>query len=218
MYDKISKEIPWYKGKYNGNDNSYFMSIHVVLNKFGDIPIFRYPIDKFPDSYLFTNTLEKLLSNILVKINKNINYNHALIKMYKNNFSFKNEYSTKTIDITNFSDIITINLGEKQRLILKIKKQKSRNIILPKGSLFVLGWNTNINFKHYFKPYNNINNDIKANDVNNNTKNNIITITFTSISTFIDKNGNLYGKGNMNKINNIYFRLFKYLLIILLYL
>lgn len=161
-------------------------------------PLYRHPVDHHHKPQLWDPSA-KIIKEKLEKTIKS-KFNHALIQLYRNGKDFISPHSDKTLDITYGTCIANVSLGETRTLVLKSKdKTKKQEIELPDGSLYVIGWNTNIEWLHSIKR----NGDPKA------KVHPRISLTFRSISTFILENTifglytkkDIYGQGARCKNN-----------------
>jgi hypothetical protein len=109
------------------------------------------------------------------------------------------EHSEKTLDTTLGSPLIYLNFGAPRVLRLKSKDDPRdvQEISLTSGSMFYLGWNTNIKYTHsvYFDRSYNVSRIYRKYKNNSNRT----LLVFKSISTFKRPDGHTYGQGSTCK-------------------
>lgn len=148
------------------------------------IPIYRHPIDHPPPTISWCKTANEIKKITELSINQKLN--HALIQLYRDGIDFIGDHSDKTIDIKHHTVIANISLGETRTLVLKSKNKKLiQEIQLEHGSLYVLGWKTNMLFTH----------GIRRNADPRVILQPRISLTFRDIDTFEENGKILYGQG-----------------------
>lgn len=134
--------------------------------KNGDIPIYRYGTEKYPNILPWTKTL-KIIRDLLERESCQ-NCNHLVLNRYENENDYIGYHRDKTKSLVPNSKVIVLSLGETRTMDIqeiykppargqksKINgKNKTRKIFeteMVHGSLFELTLKTNLNHKHQIR-------------------------------------------------------------------
>lgn len=116
----------------------------------GSRPIIRYRSHKdsdYPEVRPWPQELRRL-RRILFEVTGQ-KFNHCVVNQYLDGSDYIGYHFDKTRDYVPDSSIATLSFGGKRTLRLKhTKTGKTENIPLGASSLFVLGWDTNLVWKH----------------------------------------------------------------------
>lgn len=207
IFTKAKDGINWSKMYNRGSEVPRLVAIQYEKNTYGDIPVYRHPVDEQPDGEEFNELTLMIKNEIEKKLGQK--FNHCLIQYYKNGSANIGEHSDKTLDIEFGTNIVNYSIGATRTFILKDKdkiKEKQR-IKLPHNSLFVMDWDTNRKWLHAIHPDNRP--ECEKTDDELDYHGSRISYTFRTISTFITKDNKLYGKGakvktkeELNKTDN----------------
>lgn len=213
MFYNIKKEVEWNIMSHKGGDVSRLINIQSSVyidyeTNIIKIPLYRHPIDVFPEQYEFTDNVKLLKDRIENILNLEYNYfNHCLIQLYRGGTSHITDHCDKTLDIAPNTLIVNVSLGAVRYMRIKNKiknnislQRESARIKLENGSLFVLGWNTNRKFYHGIKPDNRDNKLKSVEELDFNSER--ISLTFRNIATFIDQDKNISGQGAKKNIDD----------------
>jgi alkylated DNA repair dioxygenase AlkB len=188
LFVKLHEDTNW------GNFTIRNSRVPRLVSVQGDIkhnPIYRHPVDEHPLLEPWSEPTKQIKHSIEIYTKEK--YNQALVQLYRDGRDFISPHSDKTLDIRHNTSIANISLGETRVLSLKSKdKTKKQEIKLLNGSLYVLGWKTNMEWHHSIRR----NADPKA------IVKPRISLTFRDIATFQYKQytpvwgyGSLYGQG-----------------------
>jgi hypothetical protein len=111
--------------------------------------------------------------------------NHCVTNYYRNGTDFIGHHSDKDLDLDKEGVIVSVSLGDERVLELKRRDspQDTFRVVLPHGSMLILGPVTNKHFTHSILPK----------DESTWPR---ISLTFRRVLTFIDTNsGRLFGEG-----------------------
>jgi alkylated DNA repair dioxygenase AlkB len=188
-YTDLMKEVEWDTMNLKTGIVPRLINIQgTIVNDL--IPIYRHPSDKVPKLSEWTKTTKLIKEEVEKKLN--VKFNHCILQYYKDGRNHITQHTDKTIDITEGSNIINLSLGATRTFILsnKITKEKQK-IKLSNNSAFSMGWKTNKEWMHSIKQDKR---DDKLKDLDEIGER--ISLTFRSISTFMDKDNNLIGQGS----------------------
>lgn len=189
VYQKnLMNEIEWGSFNIKGNAVPRLVSVQGELQGNGTYPIYRHPVDDHIILKTWCPTAEKI--KLLAEKATGQTLNHSLIQLYRDGKDFISDHSDKTLDITHNTDIVTVSVGETRVLVLKSKdKDHIQEIELTHGSLYVLGWRTNMEYLH----------GIRRNADPQVTLQPRISLTLRNIATFIRRDGKMFGQGAICK-------------------
>jgi len=124
-------------------------------------------------------------------------FNHALIQLYRDGTDCIKEHADKTLDIEKGSKIVTYSIGARRVMVLrpKSKGSSSTKIPLPNNSALTLPLDVNTTHLHSIKQ-----DKRRAEEREEAELGPRISITFRSIATFVNRDGALSGQGAGIKI------------------
>lgn len=177
---------------FRGNQNEELprlQNLQADISK-GIVPCYRYPGNYRGDEWE-TYQWSPLSYQVKKAVEKNLGpfsgqeMNHCVTNYYRDGSDYIGHHSDKDLDLDKDGVIVSVSLGDER--ILELKKrdqpQDSCRVILPHGSMLVLGPLTNKLFTHSILP--------KEGSVQPR-----ISLTFRSVLTFLDKDsGLLFGEG-----------------------
>jgi putative IMPACT (imprinted ancient) family translation regulator len=156
----------------------------------GLVPVYRYPgnyrgdewetYQWCPLSFKIKHAVEKNLRPLVEQ-----EMNHCVTNYYRNGNDFIDHHSDKILDLDKEGVIISVSLGDERILELKRRAapHDTTQIVLPHGSMLVLGPYTNQLFTH----------SILRKKGSTQPR---ISLTFRRVLTFLDANtGRLFGEG-----------------------
>jgi len=154
------------------------------------IPIYRYPGNYNGDewqTFEWSPTsldLRNIVETALLPLTKQ-SMNHCVTNYYRDGKDFIAHHSDKDLDLNKDGVIVSLSLGEER--VMEFRKRDKPNdvtrILLPHGSMLVMGPNTNKYFTHSIlqKP---------------DSAYPRLSLTFRNVTTFMDENsGFCYGEG-----------------------
>lgn len=196
-FDSLLKDTKWQSMDHHGGKVPRLISIqHTNYDDYK--PIYRHPVDIHPTDQPWDPT-SKVIRDKLHKL-LHVDFNHALIQLYRNGKDCISEHADKTLDIKFTTPIVNVSFGRTRNMKLRSKfkledgTRKIETIRLTHGSVFILGWKTNTRWTHAIKPDNRSNN-IKSPDelIFDGQR---ISLTMRVIDTFMNKKTNvLIGQG-----------------------
>jgi hypothetical protein len=197
IMEDLENELSWIQVTHHGGEIPRQIAIQCSLNEKGDRPLYRHPMDQFPEPTGFTNTVEKIKKSVEDTINKGMGtnhvFNHVIIQKYRDGKDYIEEHSDKTLDIEDSSVIANYSLGTTRVLKFRSKDPVDENIDPKKYNIYNLDLNndsvcvtdldTNRLYRHSIRK----NSEIESPR---------ISLTFRTIGTFYDKETLVpYGKG-----------------------
>jgi alkylated DNA repair dioxygenase AlkB len=200
-FNEVNNEQSWHIMNNKGSPVPRLVSTQGSI--IGDLePIYRHSSNQRPILNTWTPLVDEMRRVVIERTE--IDFNHALIQLYRNGRDNISEHSDKTLDITRKTPICTLSLGAKRTLILRSKSNDAERIVqkipLPHNSLFILGSDTNRIYKHCIKECKRANKLMSAEELF--CEGQRISLTFRSISTFYDKKTcTLYGQGAPKRSN-----------------
>mmetsp|Transcript_2663 Transcript_2663/g.2787 ORF Transcript_2663/g.2787 Transcript_2663/m.2787 type:complete len:321 (-) Transcript_2663:175-1137(-) len=198
---EVNNEQSWHIMNNKGSPVPRLVSTQGSI--IGDLePIYRHSSNQRPILNSWTPLVDEIRKIVIERIE--IDFNHALIQLYRSGRDNISEHSDKTLDVTRGTPICTLSLGAKRTLILRSKSKDTDRIVekipLPHNSLFVLGSDTNRTFRHCIKECKRADNLKSVEELF--CEGQRISLTFRSISTFYDKKTcSLYGQGAPKRSN-----------------
>ncbi len=158
------------------------------------IPLYRHPSDESPPLQPVTPTVALIANRVQRVLGHPVN--HVLIQHYRSGHDHISEHADKTIDIVLASNIVNVSLGATRTMVLRHKDDDSQSdaflqtIPLPHNSMFVLGLETNREWKHGIHP-------VRGRRIVVGER---ISLTFRYIGTFLTKDlSMIYGQGAVGK-------------------
>mmetsp|Transcript_6176 Transcript_6176/g.10101 ORF Transcript_6176/g.10101 Transcript_6176/m.10101 type:complete len:345 (+) Transcript_6176:46-1080(+) len=208
-FDTMNDEIDWNIMNHKGSQVPRLISIQgQARDSDGAHPLYRHPADQQPELVPFTPLADR--ARVIIEELLQQPFNHALIQKYRNGRDNIGEHSDKTLDILRGSAIVNLSLGASRVMILKSKadyvsrleepgqeiptKRLYQKITLPHNSVFVLGWNSNMEFLHSIRADKRLPAEKPAAALAYNEQR--ISLTFRTIATFIDASGRVTGQGS----------------------
>ena len=164
----------------------------------GSIPIYRYPgnysgqewetFQWSPTSKTIKTEVEEALKPLTEQI-----MNHGVTNYYRDGKDFIAHHSDKDLDLNRDGVIVSVSLGDERVMELRRRAEPRdvTRIILPHGSMLVLGPKTNKLFSHSILP-------------NPSSVGPRISLTLRDVKTFLDlDSGRLYGQGVAKTLKNV---------------
>jgi hypothetical protein len=158
------------------------------------IPVYRYPgnyngqewttFEWAPTSWNIKQAVEKGLLPLVEQT-----MNHCVTNYYRDGKDFIAHHSDKVLDLNQDGVIVSVSLGDERVLELRRRQEPMdiTRVVLPHGSMLVLGPHTNKLFSH----------SILAKDGSGEPR---ISLTFRDVKTFLDcTTGRLFGQGAQAK-------------------
>lgn len=206
IFNVLKKECEWVEMHHRGGAVPRLVCIQGDINKDGDQPIYRHPVDEQPPLNQFTPTVQRIVNIVETKIGHTLN--HALIQLYRNGRDYISEHADKTIDVKRGSSIVNVSIGAQRTMVLRQKSETSlgkapkprtsNKIPLAHNSLFVLGWETNLKMTHAIKQDKRP--EFEKSNAEKAYNGERISLTLRNVATYISKEGMLYGQGACNKV------------------
>ena len=188
LQKSLMNEIEWDSFNIKGSPVPRLISVQGELEDNGTQPLYRHPVDSHPKLKQWCLSADIIKQKAEKVIGESLN--HALIQLYRDGKDFISDHSDKTLDIKHNTHIVNVSLGETRLLVLKSKdKTHSQEIQLAHGSLYVLGWKTNMEYKH----------GIRRNADPQITLQPRISLTMRNIATYVREDGKLFGQGAIHK-------------------
>lgn len=120
---------------------------------------------------------------------------------YRSGNDYISEHADKTIDVERGSMIVNLSLGASRVMVLRSKNKgesEDQKITLPHNSVFVLGWDTNREWRHSVKQDKRLQMQKREDELTSDGQR--ISLTFRLISTFMRQvDGRLFGQGARTK-------------------
>lgn len=156
----------------------------------GLVPVYRYPGNYHGDEWM---TYQWSLTSLKIRdcVEKNLKplvvqqMNHCVTNYYRDGQDFIAHHSDKDLDLDREGVIVSVSIGDERILELKRRNEPRdcTKIILPHGSMLVLGPNTNRLFTH----------SILQKTCSSQPR---ISLTFRHVLSFMDlKTGYIFGNG-----------------------
>lgn len=156
----------------------------------GVIPIYRYPGNYLGDEWktyewspLSLRVKDAVENALLPLVYQTMN--HCVCNYYREGSDFIDHHSDKDLDLDRNGVIVSVSLGDERILELKRRKDPRdiTRVLLPHGSMLVLGPNTNKLFTH----------SILKKEGSQRAR---VSLTFRHVTTFMDlRTGHLFGQG-----------------------
>jgi alkylated DNA repair dioxygenase AlkB len=153
-------------------------------------PLYRHPIDAHPAMHPWVPSVASIVSRAQEATGETIN--HGLIQRYHSGENFISDHTDKTLDIKRGACcVVNVSLGATRTLVLKSKdKKRKQEVELPSGSLYVLGWQTNMEWLHAIKRVGDPKQIVMPR----------VSLTLRNIATYQrDADGRLYGQSARHK-------------------
>jgi len=179
-------------GGFRGNANEELPRLQNLqaATSGGLVPVYRYPGNYRGDDWV-TYQWRPLSLKVKKAVEKNLGplvqqeMNHCVTNYYRDGFDFIGHHSDKDLDLDKDGVIVSVSFGDER--ILELKRRASpydtTRIVLPHGSMLVLGPFTNKFFTH----------SILTKEESTEPR---ISLTFRRVLTFMDlSTGRLCGEG-----------------------
>ena len=193
---RVREEVVWHEMRHRGGPVPRQIAIQgTVLD--GVEPVYRHPADEQPPLVPWTPAVDALRRITEERLGQTVN--HALIQRYTGGESYISPHADKTLDVERGTTIVNLSLGATRTMILQSKDKRedgtyrSQRVELPHGSLFMLGWESNRQFRHGIRR--DRREDIEKRDDETRHGGERISLTFRSIATFRNSKGQLFGQG-----------------------
>jgi hypothetical protein len=162
----------------------------------GCIPLYRVPTDIIQATNQFTGTVRIIKEHVERAANQS--FNHCLIQLYRSGHDYISKHADKTLDIARGSKIVNLSMGATRRMKISSKSDRSaikstELVILPHNSLFVLGWQSNLQFLHAIKQDKRMESQKSDEELMFGCQR--ISFTFRQVATFQRPDKHLFGKG-----------------------
>ncbi len=195
-FGDLMREVDWQAMTHRGGRVPRDVAIQ-GLTVDGLEPLYRHPADEQPPLHPFTPTVDRLRREASVLVGQA--FNHVLIQRYSDRASNISLHADKTLDVARGSAIVNFSVGATRRLVLQYKLRRPDGrfdadaVELPHGSLFVLGWETNRQFRHGIRPDRRPAVELRLDERREDGAR--ISLTFRNIATFRTPDGRLTGQG-----------------------
>eukprot|EP00656_Telonema_subtile_P008807 TRINITY_DN14119_c0_g1_i3.p1 TRINITY_DN14119_c0_g1~~TRINITY_DN14119_c0_g1_i3.p1 ORF type:complete len:590 (+),score=110.82 TRINITY_DN14119_c0_g1_i3:1-1770(+) len=178
----VSEEVAW--GRLYSKGNAVPREVALQGAAQGDgAPVYRHAVDFHPPLETWTNVVGKIVEHAEKVTGETLN--HGTIQRYRDGTDSTALHSHKTLDIKHGSSVVTVSLGATRKLILRSKDGRVRQeIALADGSLYLLGWKTNVGWLHGVPQ-----------SPNETVVGPRVSLTLRNIATFVLPDGTLYGQG-----------------------
>jgi alkylated DNA repair dioxygenase AlkB len=181
-------EVEWVQPTIKGSNVSRKIAVQGDATINGTVPVYRHPLDEYIPSKGWSNTTNDI--RIAAEKKTDTKLNHVMIQLYEGGRSYISDHSDKTLDIKIGTSIVCVNLGQERLLVLKKKCYSHvQEITLHPGSLYVIGWKTNIEWTHGIRRMGDPNIPCSPR----------VSLTFRTIATFLRKDGRMFGQGAIHK-------------------
>mmetsp|Transcript_20016 Transcript_20016/g.30298 ORF Transcript_20016/g.30298 Transcript_20016/m.30298 type:complete len:472 (-) Transcript_20016:10-1425(-) len=176
----------------------------------GSIPAYRYPGNYRGDEWTtyqwspLSLKVKQAVENYLLPL-VDQKMNHCVTNFYRDGVDFIDHHSDKDLDLDKDGVIVSVSLGDERILELKRRSEPKDTVrmVLPHGSMLVLGPNTNKLFTHSI---------LRKKD----SQSQRLSLTLRHVVTFLDiETGRLFGEGvstsslkdarELNWKNDLYF-------------
>jgi alkylated DNA repair dioxygenase AlkB len=150
---ELQSQVVWCTMMNRGGDVPRLVSMQGDLID-GCEPVYRHPADEQPQMVSWTPISDELRRAVEAALSQRVN--HALIQWYRSGRDWISEHSDKTLDVAPKSVICNLSIGATRVMLLKSKdrdvsQRRLQRIDLPHNSLFVLGLDTNREWRHEIK-------------------------------------------------------------------
>ena len=160
----------------------------------GVIPVYRYPGNYRGDewqTFPFSSTCKMIKDSVEDALLPlwDQRMNHAVTNLYRSGTDFIDHHSDKDLDLDRTGVIVSVSLGEERVLELRRRAEPRdiTRIVLPHGSMLVLGPISNKYFTH----------SILRKEDSSGPR---LSLTMRNVKTFLDaKSGRLFGQGVTTK-------------------
>lgn len=192
----VRDEVSWQPMLHRGGRVPRDVAIQGVVAD-GAEPLYRHPVDEQPSLGPFTPQVDALRRTVESVIGQALN--HALLQRYPTRDANISLHADKTLDVLRGSQIVNLSLGATRTLLLQHKQRRddggfdTHRVELPHGSVFVLGWQTNREYRHGIRPDRRAPGELRRDESVGGGER--ISITFRTIATFRDPSGVLFGQG-----------------------
>ena len=189
----LRNEIAWQDMMLRGGRVPRDVAIQGSIK--GDLqPLYRHPVDEQPPLTPFTPTVDRIRQLAEGALGQPLN--HALLQRYPDRIANISLHADKTLDIARGSSIVNVSIGATRTMLLQHKDRERRDvrrIDLPHRSMFVLGWQTNRNWRHGIRPDRRRPGEHRPDERRDEGQR--ISLTFRHIATFLDPDGAVTGTG-----------------------
>jgi hypothetical protein len=199
LFNELEKEIvyiPRKELKFRAPNGKYIplprsKSFYGTVLENGDLPIYRYGLDNYPNVKKWTKTLRIIRD--LIERECNLNSNHMIVNRYENGGDYIGYHRDKTNSLKPNSKIVVLSLGENrtmdiQKIYRQANEKKTKKILeldMIHGSLFELTLETNRDHKHQIRK-------------TKQTKKIRVSLTFRRVMEFMNiKTGKYYYKNDL---------------------
>jgi len=144
-----SAEVAWMQ-MFGGNGRPFGRLKFTQASLDGGLePIYRYPTNNQAacPTQPWSTTVRFLKDKVEAYIGQTLN--HCVGNLYQNEKDFIGPHTDKMLDILEGSSIVSLSLGAARPIVLESKVDgKKQEVMLPHGSLFVIGPKTNEQWTH----------------------------------------------------------------------
>ena len=166
------------------------MATQAEADKEGYTPIYRFPVnrqDRVPTS-AFSPTCQRVRRRV-ERATAQLT-NHLVVNLYRGRDDYIGLHTDKPLDIAKNSKIISVSLGAQRQMTLRSHcGRREQRVLLPHGSLLLLGPETNSQWHHSIPR----------------AKGPVaprVSLTFRRAATFVDEAGRIWGQGREYQTQN----------------
>ena len=210
IFTKLKDEVLWGRMRNKTKCVQRLVAIQGSISSSNGLdvePLYRHPADEQPPLHPWTESVDKIRNVIQSNILKNQPLNHCLIQLYRSGKDLISEHADKTLDIKKGTFIVNYSSGASRVMVLRskdpIRKEGDKNIYqiqkvtLPHNSVFILGWETNLKWKHAINQDKRIDVLKRPDELAYDTQR--ISLTFRHVDTFLREDGKIFGQGGIYK-------------------
>jgi alkylated DNA repair dioxygenase AlkB len=192
----VREEVAWEAMRHRGG--LVPRQVCVQASREGDrVPVYRHPTDEHPPTCGWTPVVDELRRRVEAVLGVPIN--HALIQRYPDRLANISLHADKTLDVARGSTIVNLSLGATRTMLLQHKQRgedgqfPSQRVRMSHGSLFLLGWETNRQYRHGVRPDRRESHELLSDERAFDGER--ISLTFRTIASFLDGEGRVHGQG-----------------------
>jgi len=208
-FELLRAEVSWQHMLHKGGEVPRLVAVQGTRAA-GVQPIYRHPVDDQPPLSSWTPTAAAVKEQVDALITTHsgsaepVVHNHALIQLYRSGHDYISEHSDKTLDVRRGTSVVNMSFGATRVLVLRSKRKDAngrrevQRVIMPTNSCFVLGWRSNVEWKHEINRDKRVGSEKRPDELTHNGER--LSLTFRVVDTFMrEADGRLYGQGAVCK-------------------